>query len=165
MWEALDLIPRLSIPLLAQERVCVCENQSSVSKAVCVSVSAISKHVRWSIPLLTRECVSVSVRLCVCVWVYHRSMSNKAGDTEKHISIGHIFRVVSPTTVLAQDHFYSDTSAYTPVIRTPIIHWWCSLRFHDAKNMLHKLDEGSMERWTEVDTPFSANRDWPHGSF
>lgn len=26
------------------------------------------------------------------------------------------------STVLAQDHFYSDTSAYTPVNRTPIIH-------------------------------------------
>ena len=31
------------------------------------------------------------------------------------------------STVLAQDHFYSDTSAYTPVNRTPIIHWWCRL--------------------------------------
>ena len=30
----------------------------------------------------------------------------------------------------AQDHFYSDSSANTPVNRTPTIHWWCSNPCH-----------------------------------
>jgi hypothetical protein len=58
------------------------------------------------------------------------------------------------STVLAQDHFYSDTSAYTPVNRRPtedqssIDDVDCSCQ---KRNLLYKLDESFCARHSEMD--------------